>query len=212
MVICAIIEGRNDKAAPVSHHQTRPLTSMKGDFTMATSDRTNSSIQIQLTRGYTTVVDVVDADLALTRWAMQPSGAHRKVPVATGRVGIGNQQRRVLLHRLIMSRLIGRDLKQGEMVDHIDGDTLNNRRSNLRIVNAIQNAQNRAVKPGTKSGLKGVSWDSRRKKWSAEIWVDKVKHFLGRFDDPVIAHQAYLKAAAEFFGEFCPTPERMRRE
>lgn len=81
------------------------------------------------------------------------------------------------------------------VIDHIDGDGQNNRLANLRDVSVAVNTQNlRAARRDTLSGLLGVSWNSRKKAWSAYINVENERKYLGYFDDPEEAHQAYLEA------------------
>lgn len=87
------------------------------------------------------------------------------------------------------------------VVDHIDRNPLNNRRSNLRLCRISQNILNRRGKMGT-SKYKGVWWDSHHKKWLAIISL-KGKHiYLGFFDNQIDAAKAYDKKAAELFGDF----------
>lgn len=89
-----------------------------------------------------------------------------------------------------------------KVVDHEDGDGLNNRRYNLRIATRGQNQFNSRKPVTNKSGFKGVSWYKRRQIWIATISLqDKTTH-LGYFDTPEAAHEAYKKAAREMHGEF----------
>jgi hypothetical protein len=89
------------------------------------------------------------------------------------------------------------------LVDHRDGDPLNNRWSNLRRATRSQNGANRCVPRNNASGLKGVSL--HRGKWCAIIRKQGRKHFLGYFSTPQAAHSAYVKAARRLFGEFART-------
>lgn len=81
-----------------------------------------------------------------------------------------------LMHRAILGLAKG----DGALVDHIDGNTLNNRRSNLRIVTTAQNAQNQGSRGGT-SDHRGVSWCRTRQRWLAQVQLDGRKINLGRF-------------------------------
>ena len=56
-----------------------------------------------------------------------------------------------------------------DQIDHIDGDGLNNKWSNLRIANSLENAKNRRLRSDNTSGYIGVSWNKRKKKWGAYI-------------------------------------------
>ena len=100
------------------------------------------------------------------------------------------------MHRQIL------DAPQGVWVDHIDGDGLNNRRSNLRLCSATENARNRRPVPNCHSRYKGVSWHKRQKKWAVRIGKPKESIYLGSFDDEMEAGVAYDRKAEELFGEF----------
>jgi hypothetical protein len=87
-------------------------------------------------------------------------------------------------------------------VDHRDGDGLNNRRSNLRVCTPSQNSQNRKTRKDSKSGVKGVFWDSRREKYLAYIFVLGARKHLGYFTEKSEAARAYETAARTYFGDF----------
>jgi len=108
----------------------------------------------------------------------------------------------VLLHRLVLARKIGRPLERGEEVDHINRNGLDNRRCNLRLATRSQNCANKPAYRTNRSGYKGVRWSSRAQKWIAYIRVRGQHKYLGRHTTPEAAHQAYLAAAIEAFGEF----------
>jgi len=103
---------------------------------------------------------------------------------------------------LILERIIGRNLEPGEMVDHIDGNGLNNRRANLRLANAMQNQANRGVQANNRSGFKGVSWSIRHKRWFAFATIDGKCVNLGGFDTPEAAHKIYAEFVRKHLGEF----------
>ncbi len=147
---------------------------------------------------YEAVVDDCDADLAELNWRVNINTnmlyALRTERASGKRVGIS-------IHRQIMMRVVGRPLQKSEIIDHIDGDGLNNRRSNLRIVTNRQNQQNRFHSLG-KSPYKGINFRRRTNNYQARITVDGKRLFLGSFDTPEKAHAAYCVAAKKEFGEF----------
>lgn len=112
-------------------------------------------------------------------------------------VFVGGKTFRISLHRLLAGAL------HGEEVDHIDGNTFNNRRANLRRCTKHGNCQNqkKQIRSCT-SKYKGVSWHKASSKWSAYIkWGGKKKH-LGLYALEEDAARAYNVVAASQFGEF----------
>ncbi len=153
--------------------------------------------KIQLTKGYEAIVDDDDFDrLNQFYWhaAMLKSG-----PKATrGRkLSDGPGPPKIYMHRVIVNA--PPDL----MVDHINHDTLDNRKDNLRICTNSENLRNRKGpnKDGT-SGYLGVSWAEPNKKWRAGIMVDGRYVTLGYFDTAEDAAGARDEAALKHYGEF----------
>jgi hypothetical protein len=89
------------------------------------------------------------------------------------------------------------------MIDHRDGDPLNNRWDNLRRATRSQNNANRGPHRNNACGLKGVS--RNRSGWRATIHKNRRRHYLGIFRTPQAAHAAYEAAARKLFGEFART-------
>jgi hypothetical protein len=87
------------------------------------------------------------------------------------------------------------------MIDHRDGNRLNNRWNNLRRATRSQNNANTPRQRNNLSGFKGVGLRSGRK-WRARICKNKRRHTLGTFSTPQAAHAAYVAAARRLFGEF----------
>ncbi len=100
-----------------------------------------------------------------------------------------------LYHRLIMQLHLNRELKAGELVDHIDGNTMNNDISNLRVCSHSQNMMNQKRKN------KGVRF-TPQKNWQARITADKKQICLGRYKTKKRAISAYNKASKEYHGQF----------
>lgn len=90
-------------------------------------------------------------------------------------------------------------------IDHADGDRRNNRIDNLRLATIRQNAANQRKRNGKSSPLKGVSWHAARNRWAAHIRINGKSTYLGLFDTEQAAHQAYVAAAINHFGEFART-------
>lgn len=105
-----------------------------------------------------------------------------------------------LAHRLAWLCVHG-EWPEGDL-DHINGNSRDNRIANLRPCDDSQNQANRKLSSLNTSGFKGVCWNAKSGKWQAGIKVRGKSYHLGLFTDPAEAHAAYLKAAHEFFGEF----------
>jgi hypothetical protein len=100
------------------------------------------------------------------------------------------------MHRLI----VGLSNDDKRVVDHIDGNPLNNQRSNLRVCAPSQNIKNQRLRTDSTSGLKGVS--KYQGYWRARIQVDGKRINLGNFSTREEAHAAYCLAARQFHREF----------
>jgi hypothetical protein len=87
-------------------------------------------------------------------------------------------------------------------IDHVNGRRADNRIVNLRDVTRQQNNANQGKIKNNSSGIKGVSWDKTKNKWSAKIGVDGKTVNLGRFASVADAAAAYQRAAEEVYGEF----------
>lgn len=101
----------------------------------------------------------------------------------------------VRMHRQVL------DAPSGLDVDHIDGDGLNNRRSNLRVATRLENARNQVCRRGGTSTFKGVSRSGTRR-WRATIRLATGRLHLGYFDSEEDAAKTYDVAAREHFGSF----------
>lgn len=153
---------------------------------------------IPLTKGYIAVVDECDDDLADLFWsALVKTNTVYGKRVVSQKPYVGTY-----LHRTVLERILGRPLEKGEVVDHLDGDGLNNRRSNLRAVTQQQNTHNKRTNRNSKSGLKGAAWNSYTGKWVATIRAEGRRINLGYYDTPEQAHAAYVEAAIKYFGEY----------
>lgn len=121
----------------------------------------------------------------------------------------GSARGDVYLHNEVWESASGHALPKGFLVDHINGDKLDNRRDNLRLATRGDNEANKQ-KRRTQSGgapsskYKGVSKikDGRKKCWRVIITYEKKQHQLGSFCTEAEAAEVYNKAALEYYGEF----------
>lgn len=95
--------------------------------------------------------------------------------------------------------------------DHRDGNRLDNRKSNLRIVTPTQNGMNKRIRSNNTSGRVGVHWDKTNKQWCAMICVNKKHMNLGYFDDFESAVRCREEAECTYFGEYRPASERVSK-
>ena len=100
------------------------------------------------------------------------------------------------MHRLIMGE------PKNMQIDHIDNNSLNNQRKNLRIVSLKQNQMNRISQKNSTSDYKGVSWNPKNKKWVASIGFNRKTYYLGLFNNEKEAAKTYNNKAKELFGEY----------
>jgi hypothetical protein len=152
----------------------------------------SSTRRIPLNKGRFAVVDAADFEmLSHWKWSLVGNGyAVRFVVQSNGK------QVCIYMHRMVALP------DPGEQVDHINHDTLDNRRCNLRTCSGSENASNGAPNPRNTSGFRGVTWSRRKQKWVAQIHHQRRGRFLGEFHDPVAAALAYDAAAREMHGAF----------
>jgi hypothetical protein len=141
---------------------------------------------IPLTQGEVAMVDAEDyEELSKYKWYVTRHGGN-KYACRCGK--------RILMHRVIMKP------PRGMVVDHIDGNGLNNRRCNLRICTHAQNACNRR-RTGGRSGFRGVE-PKGNGKYAAIVGHKRKRNRAGVFSDPIEAARARDKLARELHGEY----------
>ena len=147
--------------------------------------------EIKLTQGKVALVDDEDyEDLNKYKWY---ANKDKNTFYAMRNEIINGKSRTVMMHRKIMNN------NYNLLTDHIDGNGLNNCKSNLRIVTNRQNSQNRHINKSSK--YVGVYWDKIAMNWKAQIRTNK-KIYLGTFKNEEDAHNAYknkLKEINELF-------------
>jgi hypothetical protein len=100
------------------------------------------------------------------------------------------------MHRVILNA------EDGQIVDHKNGDRLDNRKENLRIASPSQNCWNSKLCINNTSGYKGVSLEKKTGKWNARIHINNKKIHLGAFENKHDAARMYNFWAIDLFGEF----------
>lgn len=179
-----------DRAAKISaalrahHERKRPPVIERPDRSAPPSGRAR---EIELTRGYATIVDEEDFEwLSQWRWTAKvtPHGSVYAVSCPGGRT--------VHMGRLIM------DPPQGMVVDHIDGNPLNNRRANLRICQQRQNSYNRRKL----AHRRYIGVQPSKKRWMAVIAANGVRQYLGLYRTAEEAARVRDEAAKRLHGEF----------
>jgi len=115
-------------------------------------------------------------------------------------------KKKIYAHRIVMG--VG-DYEMNKQIDHINGNTLDNRRQNLRIVTSRQNGLNSAIRKDNTSGVTGVSWDKKRQKWIARVFDNGKEISLGYFDKFENAVIARKNGEKKYYGEYSYDNSRM---
>lgn len=157
------------------------------------------AIEIMMNRGLVALVSPEDVEVINRhRWSANNKSrkayairqVHRCMCPETGKQRFTT----IYMHRVIIGA------QPGQIVDHINGNSLDNRRENLRIATASQNAANKHPTRPAASGFRGVY--SATKGWRAEVRVENRVIRCGTYTTPIAAAMAYDFAARQHFGEF----------
>ena len=150
--------------------------------------------EIPLSQGLVALVDDADLNLVMSRGKWH-AAASRTTHYAHRNVRVGSRRTTELMHTFLTG---------WSLVDHRNGNGLDNRRSNLRQATNTENARNAKRGKNNTSGFKGVTSHlaPRGLRWRARITVDRTTIHLGVFDTAEAAARAYDTAALERFGEF----------
>lgn len=145
------------------------------------------------------LVDEADFEY-LNQWKWKLSSGRAVRTKHVGTVGDWRNGKRkdvtIHMHRLVM------DAPEGLEVDHIDGNPLNNQKSNLRLCSHEENRRNNKMYASNKSGFKGVSYSARHDKWITYIRFMNKSYNLGIFSDRIEAALEYDNVARQLFGEY----------
>jgi len=145
--------------------------------------------------GYDVLIDDEDYEKINTHsWCIFHSRSER--PYVVRYINNSGKQIRIWLHRIIINP------PDGKVVDHINNNTLDNRKCNLRICTHKENIRNQKKRKNNASGFKGVYFVEKNKKYRATIRVNGKGIHLGLFGTPEEAHKAYCEASKKYHGEF----------
>jgi hypothetical protein len=147
-------------------------------------------LEIPLSKGFVALVDADMFDeLSSFRWSLRQNHGNNYARAWSAGANI-------LMHRVVMRA------KKGQIVDHINRNGLDNRRSNLRFVTSLQNLMN--SRPKSKHGYKGLSLDNRRdaKPWQAIARVNGRPKSLGYYATREEAALAYDRMMIKLYGEY----------
>lgn len=120
-------------------------------------------------------------------WSSQYSPITKTYYVVGSVTRPSGKRERILLHRLITNA------EKGLVVDHINHDTLNNTKSNLRVVTYKENNENRVETARNNTKLKGISWNRTVRKWQVKVTIDGEKKMVGQFSSYPEAREERLK-------------------
>lgn len=157
-------------------------------------------IQLSNSKGVVIVDDEDYQYLSQFKWHGLSNNRHYLYVYRCVRLG-KNKYKRIFIHREVLNA------SEGVLVDHINGNTFDNRRVNLRLCNNAENIRNSKKSNGKTSEFKGVSFQKERRKWIVGIRIPceigRGKSIsIGRFSDEVHAAKMYDKAATKYFGAF----------
>lgn len=150
------------------------------------------SVKIPLTQGHYALIDKEDLS-ELSKYKFHIDKGY----VSTSKwIKEEKRVKHFRIHNILMAP------SQGLEVDHINGDPLDNRKENLRIVTHSQNMMNSKISKNNTSGYKGVSFNIARNKWQVHIMDNKKEKCVGYFNNKIEAAKVYNQEALKYYGEF----------
>jgi len=156
---------------------------------------TNNTLVLELTKGYKAIVDADCPEwIKNKKWCVTRTNDCTKF-YAIASVREKGKRKTLLLHRALLNA------QKGQIIDHINGDPLDNRLCHLRFCNVSQNGAN--SKPKKDKKFKGIYFRKDRNRWMARIVVNYKKIYIGEYESEETAAAAYDVAARIVFKEFC---------
>lgn len=155
---------------------------------------------IPLTQKKFAIVDADDYEyLSQFKWFFHKGGISKTgafYGYAERKQRIGGKDTAIRMHRVINKT------PDGLYTDHVNGNTLDNRKINLRTATSTQNQMNRKSAEGSSSRFKGVHWNKTNKHWQARLKADGKERTIGTFKSEIDAAKAYNEVAEKEFGQY----------
>lgn len=189
MYICNSCKNEQWKAGRIKRRIREGKTlreDRRGKYSIFNDENNNKCALIKLTKGKWALIDFEDLEI-INKWNWYFNTQHKGY--ACRDTTFKGQKKRLYLHRYLMNA------KKGQCTDHINGNTLDNRKKNLRIVTQRQNMQNILSKKYS-SKYPGVYKD-RIGKWCAHIKINGKERYLGSFKKEIDAFNTYKQKVEE---------------
>jgi len=152
--------------------------------------------EIQLTQGKVAIVDDADFEILIQKkW--RTKFIKGKFYAACDIKSENGKFKTLLMHRYIIG-----NINPKMHTDHINHNSLDNRKINLRICTLSENLKNRLINKKNRTGYKGLTFHKKSNKYKVEICSDKTRYHLGYFSEIKEAAKAYNEAAIKFHGQF----------
>lgn len=195
----------------------RPIctTTLVGSFIGVSAMEVLDIMTLPLSQGLFALVDGKNYEW-LSQWKWSAAKGYSTYYAFRSTGGRKNKHN-ILMHRIVMGA------KKGSIVDHINHNGLDNRKSNLRFCTQAQNQYNQKHRNSSiySSKYKGVCWDKRKIKWMSTVRFDGKCVFAGYYNSEIEAAKSYDKKARKLFGKFAclnfneklaPKPEKLFKD
>lgn len=162
-----------------------------------------STIELELTKGYVALISAEDMDLLDFHWAVKIVNGYS---YAQRSYRSGKKIQHEQLGRIVMERKLGHSIPSEPkyVVDYINGNSLDNRRENLRLATYGERAAHRKRRKDAKNPLQGTDYqaDCTQRPWRAVIRYNGRYTLIGNYATPQEAHEAYNTKRRELYGVF----------